>query len=100
MEEDAKRLAQLLKLLANKNRLLILSDLISCELISNGRTVGEISGSLPHISQSALSQHLSLLRAAGILSSDKQGLNVRYEIADHRVIEVIAILKKHYCAVH
>ncbi|MDR3122016.1 MAG: metalloregulator ArsR/SmtB family transcription factor [Clostridiales bacterium] len=92
MEDKAKIVAELLKILANENRLLIL-----CALIEGEKTVNEIAGFVPKITQPALSQHLSLLKTAGILRSDKQGVYVAYSIADLRVTEVIATLKKYYC---
>ena len=92
MEEKAKQLAELLKILANENRLLIL-----CALIQGAKTVGQIGEYVPKITQSALSQHLIMLKVAGILESDKQGKNVTYTIADYRVREVLAVLKKYYC---
>jgi len=85
-------MAELLKVLANENRLLIL-----CALIQGAKTVNQIGEYVPKITQSALSQHLILMKTAGILKSDKHGLNVTYTIADHRVEEVIALLKQYYC---
>ena len=86
MEEKAKKIAELLKLLANEQRLL------------HGRkNVSEIHGHTPNITASALSQHLNLLKTAGILSSEKQGMNVRYWISDTRVIALIESIKEQYC---
>lgn len=92
MEDKAKAIAELLKLLANENRLLIL-----CALIKEAMTVGKIGEFVPNITPSALSQHLTLLKTAGILKSDKQAQSVTYSIADDRVTKVIAVLKKYYC---
>ena len=92
MEESAKKVADLLKVLSNENRLMIL-----CSLIKNPLTVSELQLMVPKISQSALSQHLNLLKAHGILKSDKSGLSVTYSIADDRVKETIEVLKKNYC---
>jgi DNA-binding transcriptional ArsR family regulator len=92
MEEKAKKIAGLLKLLANENRLLIL-----CALIREPMTVGKISEFVPNITASALSQHLTLLKTAGILDSGKSAQNVTYSIADERVVEVVNTLKKYYC---
>jgi DNA-binding transcriptional ArsR family regulator len=92
MEDKAKMVAALLKILANENRLLIL-----CALIEGEKTVNEIAEFVPKITQSALSQHLTLLKTSGILHADKQGMYVTYSIADLRVTEVIATLKKYYC---
>ena len=93
MEEKAKLLAELLRILANENRLLIL-----CALMQGAKTVGQIGQYVPKITQSALSQHLIMLRTAGILESDKQGQNVTYSIADNRVKEVLGVLKQYYCS--
>ena len=92
MEEKAKLLAELLRILANENRLLIL-----CALIRGAKTVGQLGEFVPKITQSALSQHLIMLKTAGILESDKNGQRVTYSIADHRVTEVLAVLKQYYC---
>ena len=92
MEEQAKKIAELLKLLANEHRLLILSALIQGKL-----TVGEIHQYSPHITASALSQHLNQLKTAGILSSEKQGMHVVYWIRDTRVIRLLESIKEQYC---
>ena len=94
VEEKAKQIAELLRVLANENRLLIF-----CGLMERSMTVGEIAKHVPKITHSALSQHLTLLKAHGILDSDKMGLHVTYSIADHRVEELIKVLKIHYCNV-
>lgn len=92
MEEKAKKIAELLKLLANEHRLLVL-----CALIQEPLTVGEIYKFTPGISASALSQHLNQLKTAGILDSEKQGMNVVYHIQDERVVALIGAIKEQYC---
>lgn len=92
MEEQAKKIAELLKLLANEHRLLIL-----CALTQGKLTVGEIHKYSPHITASALSQHLNQLKNAGILSAEKQGMNVIYWIRDDRIVALIESIKKYYC---
>ncbi|MCL1982548.1 MAG: metalloregulator ArsR/SmtB family transcription factor [Clostridiales bacterium] len=92
MEEQAKQIAELLKVLANESRLLIV-----CCLMEQPLAVNEISKYVPNITQSALSQHLSLLKAHRILDFTKTGVSVTYSIADRRIIEIIKVLTKHYC---
>lgn len=92
MEEKAKKIAELLKLLANEHRLLIL-----CALAHSPMNVGKIHEFTPNISPSALSQHLSQLKTAGILESEKQGMNVIYRIRDEHVYGLMDCLKEHYC---
>lgn len=92
MEEEAKQIAELLKVLANENRLMIF-----CTLMEGPKTVNKIAEKVPNITQSALSQHLSLLKAHRILDFEKSGQNITYSIADSRVVEIIKVLKKYYC---
>ncbi len=92
MEGRAKQVADLLKVLANEHRLMIF-----CALMEREMTVGEIAAFVPGIGQSALSQHLALLRAHGILDSQKTGQSVTYRIADHRAEEIIHTLRRHFC---
>ena len=92
LKENAKHIAELLKVLANANRLMIF-----CSLMEHPMTVGKIAERVPDITQSALSQHLSLLKAHGILDFSKSGQSITYFIADRRVEEIIFVLKKYYC---
>ncbi|WRS27548.1 metalloregulator ArsR/SmtB family transcription factor [Oscillospiraceae bacterium MB08-C2-2] len=92
MEEKAKIIAELLKVLANENRLLIL-----CRLIKGPQTVSKLAESVPNITQSALSQHLALLKAHRILDSEKSGQSITYRISDERVEKVMAVLRQYYC---
>ncbi len=92
MEEKAKRIAELLKLLANESRLLIL-----CALTERPMTVGEIAKRITNISQSALSQHLTRMKDYGILDNAKSGQNITYFIADDRVKEILGTIRQYYC---
>lgn len=93
MQEDAKKMAELLKVLANENRLMIF-----CALMEKPLTVSELCERIPNVTISGLSQHLSLLKAHHILSNHKDGLHVTYTIQDDRVKEVIKVLKQYYCS--
>lgn len=92
MEEEARVVAELLRALANENRLMIL-----CSLIEGPENVGELQKKMGNISQSALSQHLALLKARQILGSEKKGQTITYFIQDKRIEKVIAVLKENYC---
>jgi DNA-binding transcriptional ArsR family regulator len=92
MLKKAKLVADLLKLLSNEHRLLIL-----CALADGPKTVGEIGEFVNSISKSALSQHLTYLKTAGVLGDQKQGQYVTYQVADMRVLEILKVLKKYYC---
>jgi DNA-binding transcriptional ArsR family regulator len=88
----AKEISELLKVLANENRLLIV-----CHLIKKPMTVSELHERLDHISQPALSQHLSILKANKILESNKSGLTITYSIQDKRIVNIVRALKSNYC---
>jgi len=92
LKQEAKQVSELLKVLSNENRLII-----SCALIEQPLTVGQIAKLIPNITQSALSQHLTLLKAHRILDFKKAGQNVTYFIADKRVGKIINVLRKYYC---
>lgn len=92
MLEKTKEIAELLKVMANENRLSIV-----CLLIEKPMTVSELHERLDHITQPALSQHLSMLKANRILDSNKSGLTITYFIQDKRIINVIRTLKSSYC---
>ena len=92
MDEKAKEISKILKVISNKNRLLIL-----CCLEEREYTVSELNERIKSITMSALSQHLSQLKLAGIIESDKKGLNVYYRLNDIRILEVMKVLKKLYC---
>lgn len=92
VEMKARKIADLLKLLANEHRLLIL-----CALMTGPLTVSEIHAFAPNITVSALSQHLNHLKTAGILEAEKNGLNVVYQIKDQRIIALIGAIKEQYC---
>ena len=92
MEEKAKQVAELLKLLANENRLLLL-----CALLEHPMTVGELGEHTPKIGQSALSQHLHALRSAGLVADRRNGQYVVYSVADERVRVLLAVRREQYC---
>ena len=92
MERNAKRIAELLKVLANENRLVIL-----CALMQSPQNVSSLLRRVPGISQPALSQHLAMMKAHGILGDTKAGQTVTYHIADNRVEAVIDLLGESYC---
>ena len=84
--------AQLLKMLANEKRLLIL-----CFLAARGEmTVGELVD-VVKLSQSALSQHLAKLRADGLVEFRRASQTLHYRVADERALRLLQVLKDIYC---
>ena len=83
LAKQAGEAAQLLKLLGNEKRLLIL-----CFLAVRGEmTVGELVG-VVKLSQSALSQHLARLREDGLVTFRRTSQTLHYRVADQRALRV------------
>ena len=92
LEARAADAARLLGALANPRRLIVL-----CRLALDGeRTVGELAA-VVGLSQSALSQHLAVLREQGIVSTRREGLNVFYAIVDPRTRALMQALEHIFC---
>jgi DNA-binding transcriptional ArsR family regulator len=92
MADSAAQAEALLKMLANRNRLMILCSLQSKEL-----SVVELNAQVP-LAQSALSQHLAAMRKAGVVASRREGATVYYRIADDKVLALLAQLYQLFCA--
>lgn len=92
LQGSAAEAAEMLRLLANENRLLILCHLAMEKEMPVGRIAEAVE-----LSQSALSQHLAKLRADGLVASRREGTAVFYRIADAKVRRVLTLLKNLYC---
>ena len=90
-EQDAQNAADFLRSLANEHRLQIL-----CHLLQGEMSVGELNALFP-LSQSSLSQHLSVLRNQGLVSIRKSAQTRYYSIHDQDVLSVIRLLKNKFC---
>lgn len=88
LEINTAETASYLKLIANERRLMIL-----CLLVTQGEaTVSFLSQSIS-LGQSAMSQHLALLRADKLVEFRKEGQLAFYRIADERVETLLLTLK-------
>lgn len=84
--------AAFLKLLANEHRLLVL-----CYLEEEGElTVGQLTQRVG-LSQSALSQHLSRLRADGLAATRREAQTIYYRVADAKTEQVLRLLHDLFC---
>lgn len=90
-EASAGRAATLLRLLANEKRLMIL-----CQLADGELAVGDIQSRIG-LSQSALSQHLALLRAEGIVATRREGQAIFYRLDDPAAMRVVETLAELFC---
>lgn len=91
MRAHAGDAAQLLKALANENRLQVL-----CLLAEGERSVGEINALLD-LSQSALSQHLAVLREEGLVQTRREAQTIFYSVAPGPAAAVMHTLHGIYC---
>jgi DNA-binding transcriptional ArsR family regulator len=92
LARQADDAAQLLKLLGNEKRLLIL-----CFLAERGEmTVGQLVHAVK-LSQSALSQHLAKLRVDRLVEYRRTSQTLHYRVADRRAMRMLHVLKELYC---
>ncbi len=92
LRQQAGMVSRLLKALSNPNRLMILCSLMERERLS----VGELNQSLP-LSQSALSQHLAILRRDQIVATNREAQTIFYSLADEKIAVLVATLYHLYC---
>jgi len=92
MSRHAEDAALFLKMMANPHRLMIL-----CHLLDGEMSVGQLNAHLP-LSQSALSQHLAMLRNNGIVATRREQQTIHYSLASKEVESVMEVLYEHFCA--
>jgi ArsR family transcriptional regulator len=87
--DDVTRLqADVLKVLANPHRLDILHRLAERSL-DVGTLARDIGTSQPNASQ-----HLSVLRAVGLVEADRHGRELRYRLTDPEVIVACGVMRR------
>ena len=91
MQPHALKAAELLKALANEQRLMIL-----CHLLQGPHSVGQLNERVL-LSQSALSQHLAVLRESGIVRTEREAQSVWYSLPPGVVRRLIAVLHGEFC---
>lgn len=90
LENRAGEAAELLKLLANDQRLIIL-----CRLSEKELSVSELSEYVS-LAQSALSQHLAKLRAQGLVATRREGQTIHYRLANPIAKKLVGALCELY----
>lgn len=81
----------LLKKMAHLDRLLIL-----CHLSDGEISAGELSRR-SHLSQSAFSQHLAILRHEQLISTRRESQTIFYSLSSSHVVDILKVLKQIYC---
>lgn len=84
--DNADEAERFLRALANRNRLMVLCSLVPGEL-----SVSSLHERVP-LSQSALSQHLAVLRNQGLVTTRREAQAIHYRIADARVQKLMPLL--------
>ena len=92
MRAHAGDAARLLKALGNENRLMLL-----CLLVEGERSVGELNARL-ELSQSALSQHLAVLRQDALVTTRREAQTIYYSLVEGPAQRIIDTLHGIYCA--
>ena len=92
MQSTAGQVCALMKALSNETRLLIL-----CQLAGGERSVGDLA-QLLGVRESAMSQHLSLLRRDGMVETRRDGQTIYYALARADVEQLMAFLYATYCS--
>tara|TARA_B100000767_G_C19743559_1_gene527376 strand:- start:398 stop:718 length:321 start_codon:yes stop_codon:yes gene_type:complete len=92
LKAKAKIAAAMLKAIANESRILILYNLEGKEL-----SVTDLNDYLD-LSQSALSQHLAVLRKDGLVKTRRESQTIFYSLSDIRASKVIKTLRELYCS--
>jgi DNA-binding transcriptional ArsR family regulator len=91
LHDMASHACELLKAMANEWRLMVL-----CQLSEGEKTVSELQATLG-LSQSALSQHLAVLRREKIVRARKHAQSVSYSLSGDEATKVMQTLHEVFC---
>jgi DNA-binding transcriptional ArsR family regulator len=92
LESKAEEAAALLRAMANGKRLMAL-----CSLLDGEKPAGALA-EIVALSPAALSQHLSKMRAFGLVAARRDGQTIRYRLAGVAATRVLETLYALYCA--
>jgi len=91
LQGSAKNATDLLKVMSNEWRLLIL-----CHLAESEKSVGNLEKELG-LSQSALSQHLAVLRREKLVSTRRNAQSIYYSLDSDDVKAIMETLYERFC---
>ncbi len=91
MQASADEACRLMKVLSNRDRMLLL-----CEISQGEKCVGELEEALD-IHQPTLSQQLTVLRNEELVETRREGKQIYYSLSSSSVLDVMGILYKNYC---
>ena len=91
MAATADKVADLMKMLSNKHRLMIL-----CQLVESEKSVGQLA-KLLGVREPAMSQQLATLRREGLIRPRREAQTIKYALARDDVRRLIGFLYDTYC---
>ena len=91
MKSNVEEVAELLKIMAHPERLMVL-----CQLTQGEVGAGQLQKN-SSLSQSAFSQHLTVLRKHQMIQARKESQQVFYSLADPRIAHLITSLHSVFC---
>ena len=91
MKASAGKACQMMKVLSNPDRLMLL-----CQLSQGEKRVGELEEMLG-IVQPTLSQQLTVLREEELVTTRRDGKNIYYQIASPQALAVMNVLFEQFC---
>lgn len=92
LEQAAERATLFLRSVANRDRLLLL-----CQLVGGERSVGELELATG-VRQPTLSQQLAVLRDEGLVETRRDGRYIHYSLASVEVLELLTLLHRLFCS--
>lgn len=91
MQASAEQACRLMKVMANPDRLLIL-----CQLSQGEKRVGDLE-ELLGIVQPTLSQQLTVLREAQLVTTRREGRHIHYHLSSPQALAVMKVIYKQFC---
>lgn len=91
LRASADQASSLLKVMANSDRLMLL-----CQLSQGEKSVSALETKL-NLRQPSLSQQLTVLREAQLVTTRREGKNMFYSISSPAALAVIQVLHREFC---
>lgn len=91
LERNAHKASELLGAMANVSRLMIL-----CQLADGEKSVSDLQPMIG-LSQSALSQHLAVLRSKHLVRTRREGQLIYYSLTSGQAASIIQTLHEQFC---
>jgi DNA-binding transcriptional ArsR family regulator len=91
LEKNAHKASDLLGAMANTSRLMIM-----CQLADGEKSVSDLQPMIG-LSQSALSQHLAVLRRKHLVRTRRDGQSIYYSLSSGQAASIMQTLHEQFC---